>query len=296
MPRTALVWLIAAAAIAGVPLTNGFVAKWLVYNAALESGQVLVAAIAWIVSVFTAVYFLKATATIFFGEMPEGLHAEGVREAPLSMALGMSLLAAACIVFGLAPQPLLAPVVAPALASLGFVSKIGLSWFGLSTASGSLQITAGAALVGVACLVGYVLYALGKPAASGTRRPGSVAPGAKGTALAFAYAGGQESTGPGMASTTYSLLPVPSGVSVFSGGEPLPVGDSVGVADFVGVAEDAFRPLLAVTDPDPLYLAAWRGVRAVATGLNAALGPIADHPLLAGAGLAVVLFVLALIH
>ncbi len=36
MPVTTHVWLVAAAAIVGVPLTNGFVAKWLLFDAALE--------------------------------------------------------------------------------------------------------------------------------------------------------------------------------------------------------------------------------------------------------------------
>ena len=145
MPRTALLWLIAAAAIAGVPLTNGFVAKWLVYDAALDSGQVLVAAIAWLVSVFTAVYFLKATVTIFYGEMPPWLRAQDVREAPLAMAAGMGLLAAACIVFGVTPPAAPGPGRGARLGEPRLTNRINLSWFGLSTASGSLQVTAGSA-------------------------------------------------------------------------------------------------------------------------------------------------------
>ena len=46
MPRTTLVWIIAAAAIVGVPLTNGFVAKWLLFNAALADGLLIVVLVA----------------------------------------------------------------------------------------------------------------------------------------------------------------------------------------------------------------------------------------------------------
>ena len=61
MPVTMISWLIGAGAISGVPLLSGFVSKWLIYNAALEAGQVIPALIAWMVSVFTLFSFLKAT-------------------------------------------------------------------------------------------------------------------------------------------------------------------------------------------------------------------------------------------
>ena len=37
MPRTMAIWLVASASIAGLPLLNGFVSKWLLFNAALRS-------------------------------------------------------------------------------------------------------------------------------------------------------------------------------------------------------------------------------------------------------------------
>ena len=46
MPVTSRVWLVAAAAIVGVPLTNGFVAKWLLFNAALDANQAVVVVVA----------------------------------------------------------------------------------------------------------------------------------------------------------------------------------------------------------------------------------------------------------
>ena len=67
MPVTTAVWLVAAAAIVGVPGTTGFVAKWLLFGAALEARQVVVVAVAWIVSLVTVFYFLKATISVFYG-------------------------------------------------------------------------------------------------------------------------------------------------------------------------------------------------------------------------------------
>jgi len=77
MPVTTLVWLVSAAAIAGVPLTNGFVAKWLLFDAALEAKQAVVVVIAWAVSVLTAFSFLKATVGVFYGIPSHELHAGG---------------------------------------------------------------------------------------------------------------------------------------------------------------------------------------------------------------------------
>jgi multicomponent Na+:H+ antiporter subunit A len=45
-------------------------------------------------------------------------------------------------------------------------------------------------------------------------------------------------------------------VSVFAGGESLPVGDGPGAVDFAAIAETAFHPVYAL-DPDPLYLTIW---------------------------------------
>ena len=50
-----------------MPLTNGFVAKWLLFNAALDAKQAVVVVVAWAVSILTAFSFLKATVSVFYG-------------------------------------------------------------------------------------------------------------------------------------------------------------------------------------------------------------------------------------
>jgi len=67
MPRTMMIWLVAAGGIAGIPLLNGFVSKWLLYNAALQAHQPLLALIPWIGSILTVFSFLKATSGVFLG-------------------------------------------------------------------------------------------------------------------------------------------------------------------------------------------------------------------------------------
>lgn len=161
MPVTTVIWITAAAAIMGVPLTNGFVSKWLVFEAALDAHQAVVVLIGWVVSMLTAFSFLKATVSAFFGDPPaKQAGAQEIHEAPMSMLLGMGGLAASCVVFGVAPQLLLAPVVAPAVQSLGFAWDVQTSWLGVGTGTGAVGVTVGAVVVLTAALLGAGAYRL----------------------------------------------------------------------------------------------------------------------------------------
>lgn len=160
MPWTARIWLIATAAIVGVPLTNGFVAKWLLLDAALDANMTIVVIVAWVVSVITAIYMLKATVSVFYGEMPAWLKESHVHDAEPSMLGGMGILGFLCLLFGLAPQILFKGLVNPAVTALGFDWKITLTWFGLQTSSAGVQVTLGAAIALVALLFGALIFAM----------------------------------------------------------------------------------------------------------------------------------------
>jgi multicomponent K+:H+ antiporter subunit A len=218
MPVTTWVWLIAAAAITGVPLTTGFVAKWLVFGAALDAEQPVVVMVAWCVSVLTAFSFLKATVSAFYAEPPPDLRIDAVHESPVSMQAGMAISGALCVVFGIAPQLLLQPVIAPAVQSLGFDWPVQATWLGLLTGSGAIGVTVGAGAVVVFATV--------------------------------------------LGAGAYRLVRAPAGlaVPVFTGGDPLPPGDTLGAVDFAEMAEAAFEPVYR-TDPDPAYLLIWREIR-----------------------------------
>jgi NADH:ubiquinone oxidoreductase subunit 5 (subunit L)/multisubunit Na+/H+ antiporter MnhA subunit len=164
MPVTATCWLVAAAAIIGVPLANGFVAKWLLLDAALASGQAVVVVVTWLISILTAFYMLKATASVFFGALPPELAGAAVKESGWEMRLGMGILAALCLLFGIAPQLLFPAIVEPAAHALGFTSPLQLSWLGLHAAGGSLTVTAGAFTILAALLIGALALLIGRPA------------------------------------------------------------------------------------------------------------------------------------
>ncbi len=130
MPLTTLIWLIAAGAIIGVPLTNGFVAKWLLYDAALESGAWMVVIIAWLVSTFTGFYILKATVSVFYGEPSEYLKGKKIEEASTGMLAGMVILAAFSLFFGIAPQLLVDWLAKPAMSAMKFETSQTMTFLG----------------------------------------------------------------------------------------------------------------------------------------------------------------------
>lgn len=237
MPWTTRIWIVAAAAIAGVPLTNGFVAKWLLFGAALDKGYLFLVVAGWIGSILTAFSFLKATVNGFYGAMPVELAKAKARgelhEAPTSMLIGMGLMAAGCVVFGLAPQLLMETVVAPAVAGLGFSPDVGTSWGGIATGRGSIGLTVGATLVAAALAMGWIAWRL---------------------------------------AVTPARLPV----AVFTGGEPLPVGDRPGAMDFAGMAEDAFHPVYGA-DPDRLWLGLWSRTDKIALGARNTFAPLLER-------------------
>jgi multicomponent K+:H+ antiporter subunit A len=223
MPHTTWIWLVATAAIIGVPLTNGFVAKWLVITASLESGAIIVAIIAWLVGILTAYSMLKATNMMFFGELPESISGAAASEAPPSMLIGMGIMGVFCLVFGIAPQIMLEWMIAPAVSALSRTMPLTLSWFGVQTAMGGVAFTAVALIVVSALFIG--------------------------AAVAFGL-------------SRAARWPRPREVNVFTGGMPIPrAGERVGPEDFVHEAEATFQPVFAATDPDPAYGAIWNALK-----------------------------------
>lgn len=216
MPRTTIIWLIAAGAIIGVPMTNGFVAKWLLYDAALASGSWAVVIIAWLVSTFTAFYILKATVSVFYGEPSEYLKGKKIEEASSGMVTGMGILAVFTLVFGIAPQFLVDWLARPAMFAMKFEPSGSITFLGFRLDQAGVPITAGAVLAISALLVVWIIYSIRKPS--------------------------------------------PQGVSSFTGGDPLPEGNTMNSVDFSEFAEDVFSPALKALNPDPVYTGVWRGI------------------------------------
>jgi len=125
MPITLTCFIVAAASIAGFPMTNGFFSKELVFDSALESGLIfyIVAAAG---AFFTAVSFLKLGHAAFFGK--PSAETEKVREAPLAMLAPMLILAAACLTLGFGQSFMIEHVFRPFLGVSGEHLDVHTNW------------------------------------------------------------------------------------------------------------------------------------------------------------------------
>jgi hydrogenase-4 component B len=108
MPWTATCFLIGAVAICGLPPLNGFVSEWFVYlglfKTALSGGTAAMVGVPVLamVGALAIACFVKVYGTVFLGE-PRTAAAARAHEAPLSMRVPMAVLAAVCVLLGLAP-------------------------------------------------------------------------------------------------------------------------------------------------------------------------------------------------
>ncbi|GFR36342.1 proton-conducting transporter transmembrane domain-containing protein [Thermobrachium celere] len=112
MPQTALIFIIGAFSISGIPPFNGFVSKWIIYQASYEAGYAPVTIIALIVSVMTLASFIKVAQSAFFGQLPKEF--KNVEEVPLSMRVPMWIMAILCIVGGIFPSSFTKYLITPA--------------------------------------------------------------------------------------------------------------------------------------------------------------------------------------
>jgi formate hydrogenlyase subunit 3/multisubunit Na+/H+ antiporter MnhD subunit len=125
MRGTALLFVVGAAAIAGLPPLNGFVSEWLVTLGFLRglgrpAGDILAfvalgAPVLAFVGGLAAACFAKVVGVAFLGNPRTG-PAREAHEAPPSMLAPMAVLAAACAAIGLAPSLAIAPLVGAAAA------------------------------------------------------------------------------------------------------------------------------------------------------------------------------------
>lgn len=107
MPVTCATYCISSMSIAGIPPFSGFWSKLLIILAAIQSGHIILAIIAVLMSIITLSYYLKAQKEVFFGKLDEKW--EKVKEVPFPMKLSMITLAAICLVGGILLLPFISP-------------------------------------------------------------------------------------------------------------------------------------------------------------------------------------------
>lgn len=108
MPLTFLVYLLGIISAAGIPPMNGFASKWLIIQS-LMSQQMLAIAIAMIVASTGAfLYLFRVLASVFLGQLPAKYNT--IQEAPLLMAVPMTILMVLMLAIGVLPGIVMKPV------------------------------------------------------------------------------------------------------------------------------------------------------------------------------------------
>jgi hydrogenase-4 component B len=144
MPVTALCFLIGSAAISALPPLNGFASEWIVFQVLLGGFNIPQPEVAVVMPIavgalaltsgLAAACFVKAFGITFLA-MPRTKEAEHAHEAPLTMRVGMVMMALACVALGLGPYAVV-PVLGRILTGLGRLPETRLDFtLGLSLAA-----------------------------------------------------------------------------------------------------------------------------------------------------------------
>ena len=118
MPHTGTLALVASAAMAGVPLLNGFLSKEMffaetVFLSTHRWVEVALPTLATISAIFAVVYSLRFGYDIFFGPPSADLPRQP-EEAPRWMRIPMELLVLSCLIVGMVPEASIGPSLAAA--------------------------------------------------------------------------------------------------------------------------------------------------------------------------------------
>lgn len=109
MPVTAACFTVGAVGMVGLPPAAGWISKWVLLQGAFTSGQWIFGLVILFSAFLNMGYYLPPIFTFYFGDVSkneEPAQDAGRRhglEAPLSMLVPTSILAVACVVFGLWP-------------------------------------------------------------------------------------------------------------------------------------------------------------------------------------------------
>jgi NADH-quinone oxidoreductase subunit M len=116
MPYTAVITMIGALTIIGIPPTSGFMAEWILFNGVLQTGvnhwdslRVTAFGIGILATVLSSAYILWMYKRVFFGKISEEhIH---VRDSSKYITVTMAVLAAITLIIGVYPDLFLNPII-----------------------------------------------------------------------------------------------------------------------------------------------------------------------------------------
>ncbi len=156
MPVSFIGALFGIVALSGVPPLNGFVSKWMIYEALLQKKEVFLLIMAFVGSTGAFLYLYRFIHSVFLGQLPEKY--KDVKEVPFLMQLPIWILSALTIVFGIWPG-LAMNVIAQGEKFLGITPiKYTLYGFPQGTAMSSLKVINISSVLIIAFIVVLALY------------------------------------------------------------------------------------------------------------------------------------------
>ncbi len=115
MPYTAVIAMIGALTIIGIPPTSGFMAEWILFNGVLQTAtadmdplRTIMFAVGILATVLSSAYILWMFKRIFFGKIPEEL--AHVKDSNRYITVSMAAFAALTLIIGVLPDLFLTPV------------------------------------------------------------------------------------------------------------------------------------------------------------------------------------------
>ena len=115
MPYTAVIAMIGALTIMGIPPTSGFMGEWILFNGVLQSGletsdtlRIVAFGLGILATVLSAAYILWMYKRIFFGKIPEQY--AKIKDSDRYVTVSMAALAAITLFLGVYPNPMLNPI------------------------------------------------------------------------------------------------------------------------------------------------------------------------------------------
>jgi len=158
MPITFVGALVGACGLIGLPLTNGFVSKWLIYKTLILEGRPFLAFAALVGTWGTILSLYKFVHNMFLGQLPE--RHKDVQRAPVSMQIPILVYSAIIVLFGILPGiPL--TVINAVTKSLG-LTPLNVNLWGVASETGTLNTVNLLFAVAAASLLVWAVFRAGR--------------------------------------------------------------------------------------------------------------------------------------
>jgi NADH-quinone oxidoreductase subunit M len=155
MPITYIVYLVSIISMAGIPPMGGFISKWLIFQAVIDRGMILVAMATFFGSIGSFLYVFRPLAALFLGqELPQ--YKDKVKEAPFFMLVPMVILTLLNIYTGVLPNAIF-KFTNKAIVELGLEPLI-LGEYSVTGFNGVLQPLLIASMFAVGVLVAFIIF------------------------------------------------------------------------------------------------------------------------------------------